>query len=151
MDLEIYSKDPPSSNSLSLLQRTDRYFYTILTIIGLASILFALWPYLVWQVSTMPKLTSHVKNVPVPQSKVLSASTSYAENIQVVKDSDGFSYFATTYKPQGQRPKEFYVTIPKLKIFKAIAKVDSLNFKQNLSHFPGSALPGEVGNVFITG
>ena len=41
--------------------------------------------------------------------------------------------------------------IPKLKIKDARAKVDSLDFYNNLSHFPGSALPGEIGNSFITG
>jgi len=151
MDIEIYSKDPPTFNQL-LNKRTkiDRYFYAFVTVIGIVAILLAVWPFMVWQLKTLPRLTSVVKDIPVPESKVLLSPT-YAQNVQVIKDADGFSHFTTTYKPKETRPREFYVTIPKLKIVNAVAKVDSLNLNQNLSHFPGSALPGEVGNVFITG
>ena len=152
MDLQIYSKDSlPIAEIGGRSKRPDRYFYALILLVGISSILFAAWPFVIWQFSTGPRLKASVGDMPVPRSKVLSATTIYTEGIQIIKDEDGFSYFATSYKPQGQRPKEFYITIPKLKIFKAQALVDSLNFTKNLSHFPGSALPGEVGNVFITG
>ncbi|MBI2012473.1 sortase, partial [Candidatus Curtissbacteria bacterium] len=79
------------------------------------------------------------------------AEASFPTNVQVVADPDGFSYFTTDYKPQNPRPKEFYLTVPKLKIKGAKVLVDNLNFYKNLSHFPGSAIPGEAGNSFITG
>lgn len=152
MDLQVYSKDSlPIAAAGGRSKRSDRYFYALILLVGISSILFAVWPFIVWQVSIGPRLNSGVSVVPVPQSKVLGANVTYAQDVQIIKDEDGFSYFATSYKPQGPRPKEFYVTIPKLNIFKAQALVDNLNFTKNLSHFPGSALPGEVGNVFITG
>ncbi len=152
MSLEIYAKDLPSSYFFSSkTPKIDRYFYALISLVGIFSIIFALWPLVAWQVRTMPKLTSAISAIPVPQSEVLSKSSGYVQNVQVIKDPDGFSYFTTNYKPQGPRPKEFYITIPKLKILDAVVKVDNLNLNQNLSHFPGSALPGEVGNVFITG
>lgn len=46
---------------------------------------------------------------------------------------------------------EFSISIPSLKLEKLKTKVDVNDFEQNLAHLPGSALPGEKGNMFITG
>lgn len=47
----------------------------------------------------------------------------------------------------------FYLTVPKLGIKKAEVEVNSQNLSpdERLGHYPGSALPGEVGNTFIYG
>ncbi len=157
MSLEIYSKDIPE-NFPPKERRADRYFYAFLSMVGLATILFAILPFFVWQLKTFPKLTAGVKDYPVPQEQVLSLKTNFTQNVQVVKDPDGFSYFVPTNIPENQsrsknpsHPKQFSVSIPKLKIENALAKVDNLDFRKNLSHFPGTALPGEIGNSFITG
>ena len=47
--------------------------------------------------------------------------------------------------------KQFRLTIPKLKVEQAQVSVDSNDLLNNLAHLPGSALPGEKGNVFISG
>ena len=56
-------------------------------------------------------------------------------------------------KPRIQKPTfhEFKISIPKIKLESAPVEVESLRFEQHLAHLPGSALPGEKGNVFITG
>lgn len=46
---------------------------------------------------------------------------------------------------------EFKLSIPSLKLEDLKVVVETNNFDQNLAHLPGSALPGERGNVFITG
>lgn len=46
---------------------------------------------------------------------------------------------------------QFQLTVPKLKIDKAMVLVDSNDLSKSLAHLPGSALPGEKGNVFISG
>jgi sortase A len=50
-------------------------------------------------------------------------------------------------------PNIFYITIPKLEIEKAEVETNSqdLSPDERLGHYPGSALPGEVGNAFIYG
>ena len=161
MSLAVYIKDPPTFLKPPVYpkrQTGDRFFYTFISTVGLLSIIFALWPYFAWQLTTASRLSAKINEFPIPKGEVLSASSTLAANVQVVKDPDGFSYFTTNYKPaalpagrQGSRPQEFLVTIPKLKIEKAKSKVDSLRYDTSLAHFPGSALPGEVGNVFITG
>ncbi len=45
----------------------------------------------------------------------------------------------------------FYLTIPRLKISSEQVVVDSNNLAHGPAHLPGSALPGEKGNVFISG
>lgn len=46
---------------------------------------------------------------------------------------------------------EFKISIPKISLEAANTLVYSSHFEENLAHLPGSALPGEKGNVFITG
>ena len=89
-------------------------------------------------------------NIPeksVPKSQVAGANTGGA---YVQKMGDDFSYFVT----QNERTypySEFKLSIPKLEIRDARVLVNAQDFQKNLAQLPGSALPGEVGNVFITG
>lgn len=46
---------------------------------------------------------------------------------------------------------DFKLTIPKIGINQVKVVVNSNDFDLNLAHLPGSPLPGEKGNVFITG
>ncbi|MDO8570307.1 MAG: class E sortase [Candidatus Daviesbacteria bacterium] len=47
--------------------------------------------------------------------------------------------------------QSFYLSIPSLKLANLKVVVDTNDFEQNLAHLPGSGLPGEKGNTFITG
>lgn len=164
----IYIKEIPAAYKEALKKfnrvkhrKRDRFFFGFIILIGFGAVIFSVAPYLIWQISTLPKLTGGVESVPVPQEQVLSSRSTLEAHVQVVQDPDGFSYFIPTNTTNTQyneatqsaveKPKEFLITIPKLKIKKAKVKVDSLKFDTNLSHFPGSAIPGEIGNAFITG
>ncbi|MBI2022214.1 sortase [Candidatus Daviesbacteria bacterium] len=46
---------------------------------------------------------------------------------------------------------EFELSIPKLDLKDIRVLVSSDNFESNLAHLKGTALPGEKGNIFITG
>ena len=46
---------------------------------------------------------------------------------------------------------EFRLTVPSLKLEDNIVYVDSNDLSKGLAQLPGSALPGEKGNVFISG
>jgi len=160
MPLAIYVKAPPKTKSTKPIvgKKTERFFFAVISAVGIFSIFFATWPMLVWQLKTLPKLTAGVNLQPIPQAQVLSSKTILDQSVQVIQDPDGFSYFTTDYKPPAatqsgpvSRPQEFTLTIPKLDIQKAKVKVDSTRFDISLSHFPGTALPGEIGNSFITG
>lgn len=153
MAIALYVKKFPKKKNM----RAQRMFYGMMTGIGALAILFALLPFFTWQFSVLPKLTGKVDNAPVPKAQVLSAATTLAQNVQVVKDADGFSYFTTTdpkiSTPSAaiNRPERFSISVPKLEIEDANVVVDSTRFDKNLAHFPGTAIPGQVGNPFITG
>jgi len=157
MAIAYYVKEPPKQ-PLNLnkyipqrTKRSDRAFFALITFLGFSAIAYAVFPLILWQIKTLPKLNAQIESVPIPNEQVLSTFNANYENIKVESDEDGFSYFTTDHVPQEDRPEEFTITIPKLKIEKATAKVDNLEFRKNLSHFPGTALPGEVGNAFVTG
>lgn len=50
-------------------------------------------------------------------------------------------------------PEYFYMTVPKLKIEKALVETNAKTLDPSLAlgHYKGSALPGKVGNTFIYG
>jgi LPXTG-site transpeptidase (sortase) family protein len=56
-------------------------------------------------------------------------------------------------KPRTTAPSyyEFKLSVPRMNLDSAKVVVESLKFDTYLAHLPGSALPGEKGNVFITG
>lgn len=69
-----------------------------------------------------------------------------------IKDYDGFSYFYSASQRLDQPSYDFFtISIPKLRIDHAKVMVDSNNFSQTLAQLPGSAMPGEKGNLFISG
>ncbi len=155
MSLALYIKENPRER-VQRTKRRDRTFFGLISALGAIAIIFSVWPYISWQLFTVPKLTAKVDEAPVPQTQVLAANTQFnSSNVQIIKDSDGFSYFTTDFQPQNStpsaRPKQFLLTVPKLKIENALVKVDTINFFENLALFPGTAIPGDIGNSFITG
>lgn len=150
MPLKIYLKENTAVKHAKS-RKKDRNFGLVLLAIGVLSIAFATWPYLSWQIITLPRLTSKIEEIPIPQGQVLSGTSIPTSDVQIVSEPDGFSYFTTDFKPKGARPAYFSLSIPKLKIDNAKVKVDSTDFYQNLALFPGTAIPGDVGNAFITG
>lgn len=69
-----------------------------------------------------------------------------------VEKKDNFPLFVSTLTRASKASySQFLVSIPKLNIDGAITWVDSNDLSQGLAHLPGSALPGEKGNVFISG
>jgi len=45
----------------------------------------------------------------------------------------------------------YTISIPKVKIKKAVVEIGGIQVKKSLIHYPGTALPGEFGNVVIFG
>ena len=69
-----------------------------------------------------------------------------------IKNQNNFPSIMSSLKRETVSPyKEFSLSIPALKIDNLAVKVDSNDLSESLIHLPGSALPGEKGNVFISG
>lgn len=69
-----------------------------------------------------------------------------------IQERDNFPAFISSSKRE-TRPNydQFILSIPKLRIEKQSVDVDTNDLSKGLVHLPGSALPGEKGNVFISG
>lgn len=86
----------------------------------------------------------------------LLISPSFPKNNQIlgvsIQNKDNFSSFISTLRRETQPNfTQFSLSIPKLKMDKTQVYVDSNDLSQGLIHLPGSALPGEKGNVFVSG
>ena len=82
------------------------------------------------------------------QNKVLGVSV---QGVSII-NKNNFPAFISTLTRQTQADfNEFTLTVPKLKIDKAVVYVDSNDLTKGLVHLPAAALPGEKGNVFISG
>src|SRR3989344_2853153 len=123
MAIAVYIKED-TARKIKAARRREKSFFAFISAVGIAAIIFAIWPFVTWQIKTLPRLTAKVQEAPIPKEQVLSAQAVLNAQVQVIKEPDGFTYFSTDYKPQGPRPREFTVTIPKLKIKDARAKVD---------------------------
>ena len=108
----------------------------------------------------LPWLTTPPAQGPVlkPVSPVLGVDKIMLEQ-SFVKVEFEFSELAQSPGPRPVAPraenipKIFYLTIPKLGIERAEVDTnsESLSPDERLGHYPGSALPGEVGNPFVYG
>lgn len=69
-----------------------------------------------------------------------------------IENKDNFPVISSDLKRTTPAPyDDFTISIPSIKLIGAKVLVDNNNFDTHLSHLPGSALPGEKGNVFISG
>lgn len=69
-----------------------------------------------------------------------------------VQNKDNFPAFVSSLKRETQPGYDrFSLSVPKLKLTKTDVLVDTNDLSKGLVHLPGSALPGEKGNVFISG
>lgn len=85
---------------------------------------------------------------------LISPNSPEAENVLGVsiQNKDSFPAFVSSLKRETiPNYNEFKLSIPKLKIESEKVKVDSNDLSESLAHLPGSALPGDKGNVFISG
>lgn len=72
-------------------------------------------------------------------------------NVHVVRTADGFPAFVTDAHIPVLAPPTFTLDVPSLGLTDAVVGTNSQEFEKQLGHFPGSGLPGEKGNVFISG
>lgn len=80
---------------------------------------------------------------PLPKSEVLGIS---------VQNNNSFPALVSDHKRAVPPPySTFVVSIPAINLDEAVVRVETNDFDENLAHLPGSAIPGERGNVFITG
>lgn len=113
-----------------------------LGIFVLVQVVMPVFSYWIWQVSFYNQNTLLVDPRP-GQTAVLGISIENHGNFPAIISHDQ----GLTTPPY----TDFQITIPKIDIKDAHVIVNSNDFDQNLAHMPGTAYPGEKGNVFVTG
>ncbi len=69
-----------------------------------------------------------------------------------VRNRDNFPAFISNLKREtNPNYSQFTLSVPRLKIENSTVFLDSNELSKGLVHLPGSSLPGEKGNVFISG
>jgi len=84
---------------------------------------------------------------------LVTPTSSSAEILGVsIESSLNFSYFVSDIEREYQpNYSEFSLSVPRLNLDKVEVVVDTNELINKLAHLPGTALPGEKGNVFISG
>lgn len=107
----------------------------------LVQVAMPLISYKFWEINIYNQNISLIS--PDPNQQVLGVS---------IKNTDNFpALFSDFQRAIPASYQEFKLSIPSLGLSNLKVIVDSNNFEKSLAHLPGSALPGEKGNVFITG
>lgn len=120
-------------------------FFLVLFGLGiflLVQVLMPLISYKLWEISL------NRQNEPL-----ISAAPSNTEILGVsIQNTGTFPAIISGNKRTTPLPySEFSLTVPSIKLNKIKVVVETNEFEKNLAHLPGAALPGEKGNVFITG
>lgn len=123
---------------------TKKVIFLFLFGLGIFLLIQILMPYLAYKFWEMTAYQQNISLIsPSSENQVLGVS---------IQNINNFPAFISTNQNLSTRPyQEFTLSIPSLKLERVKVVVDTNDFEQNLAHMPGTALPGERGNVFITG
>lgn len=123
-----------------------RIFPLILLGLGVFMLVQVIMPFIAFK---WWEFTSYRQNIvlisPTKESQQVSGIT--------IKNMDGNfpAFVSSNQRPSPLPYSEFTISIPSINLENIKTVVETNNFEQNLAHMPGTALPGERGNVFITG
>lgn len=78
-----------------------------------------------------------------PSGRVLGISVANRDNFPI--------FISNLSRETVPNYSQFQLTVPRLGLDRELVYVDSNDLAKGLAHLPGSALPGEKGNVFISG
>jgi len=123
--------------------------------LGVAILAVTVWPVLSWQlINQKTALTADNIALPAPKKDILGLTDKKQVGgiaVEIKKDPEGFSFFEAEATTSARPYDEFSLTIEKINVKSAKVKVWVNDFSKNLALLPGTGLPGNVGNVFITG
>lgn len=110
----------------------------VLVQVAMPFVAYKLWEYTTYRQENTALISPNPKN-----SDVLGVSVENQENFP--------AFISNNHRTTPLPYSDFYLTIPSLKLERLKVLVESNSFDTSLAQLPGTALPGEVGNVFVTG
>ena len=116
-------------------------------IFALMQIVMPVLAFKTWEVTSLNQ-SQLLVNPNLSSSSLIEGQTAGVS----VQNIDNFPAFISSLESDKNPSfKEFKLSIPSINLNSVKVLVNSNDFEQNLAHLPGTALPGEKGNVFISG
>lgn len=154
---------------LNINKKTLRFLSLVFFFLGCISIAFVVWPILSYQLKQSLIVKRQKLVLPVPESVMLEAkglltplqtevqaASKNSPMVEILEDKDLtlFSNWFNNGNEINNSPSKithYLFSIPELKIDRAVVAVGGKDLKDSLIHYPGTALPGQLGNVVILG
>lgn len=134
---------------------------SVLLTLGVAAFTTAFYPFITYQTIYAPKFAQSpsvlgVNNLPssLPPEPALSNNepTIVPEVVNTALDyTNSSTWFGTGQTNTSFDSIVYSLTIPRLGIKGATVRNDHTDLKESLIHYPGTALPGDLGNAVIFG
>jgi len=141
--LYIYVKKQPKSFHYQRTIHFLRYLPLAVLLVGLFFLINVFWPILKYEFKSQSFSQQLISPV-----EVLGESTTV---IDYSRPSAWFPTAANPSPPQPSKITHYTLSIPQLKIEKAIVHLGGEDLMESLIQYPGTALPGQYGNTVIFG
>lgn len=150
-------KAPPeeiSSESRTNQQKVPPALAKGMFLLGFLLIASVAWPLLSYELFTAPSLQSKQFLSPVPvlgQEDIQDTQTVQALTIDFTKPQNWFPQAKEILNKRESNITHYTLSIPKFDIENAVVQIGGDDLSKSLIHYPGSALPGEIGATVIFG
>lgn len=140
-----------------------RVFSFSVCMIGVTIAVYVFFPLISWQIYFQPVFASHNIVYPIPRNTIISSSTlqtlvSHAHNKLSGTDyTDAKTWFPNlspiSYSKKRQKPKisSYTISVPKINLKHITVSTVDTNLSKYLINYPGTGLPGDLGNSVIFG
>ncbi|MFH1244134.1 MAG: sortase [bacterium] len=127
--------------------------------LGVAIFTTVAYPLVSYQIMYVPrlqrtKILSPLTELPIQQVKADDSPRFADEVVNIALDyTDSTNWFAGNGNTGNKTSQNLISTlsIPSLAIDRAVVQSDHTDLKQSLIHYPGTAMPGDLGNMVIFG
>jgi len=152
-----YTLPPPPS----LIRNLRRVVSAFLLTLGVAAFTSVIYPLLIYNFTYAERFARPLSPRPATSLVTLSPPVSPAraaeptflpEMINTTFDyTDAQIWFPQAHTTSLATPAIYTLSIPSLGIDRAMVKNDHTDLKNSLIHYPGTAMPGELGNPVVFG
>lgn len=126
-------------------------------ILGLSIVLYVFSPIILWHVYFFPTFASQNINTPIPKNQILNYESFMSEDNNSTQDKDYTN--AKSWFPNFNPSKDFgkpkvslyALSVPKINIKDAYVSTIDTDLGKHLINYPGTSIPGEIGNAVIFG
>jgi len=145
--------------SRNYLKLTIKITSAVLLIGGIGIAVYIFLPFVSWQIYFNPAFATHTITTPIPRSVILSSSIidviqakDSIEGVDYLNAENWFPGISDSLQQKGTPKVSFYtLSVPKIKIQNATVSAIDTNVGIHLVNYPGTSIPGDLGNSVVFG